>query len=67
MENLFLNEVCRHSFSPLSPVVLTVTLEGAGQVASHPPYVGVDRGFSVLAVLTFGAGGFFFVGLPCSL
>ena len=47
MENFFLNEVCRHSVSPLYSVVLTVATEGAGKIVSYLLYVGLDQGFSV--------------------
>ena len=47
MENFFLNEVCRHSVSPLYAVALTVTTGGAGKVVPYLLHVGLDQGFPV--------------------
>lgn len=67
MEIFFFAEVCRHIFSPLRSMALTVATEGAGQVVAYPSHVGLDRGFSLSAALTLGAGGVFVVGVPCAL
>lgn len=63
MDNFFLNEACRHSSGFHTHYLLwrSLTTKGKGWIVSYPFYVGLDQGFSTLALLAFGAGGFFVV------